>query len=199
MPPLEEALAGEQALERDGRTLFITAARLADEGGVVWTIRDATERVRLEQLKSEFVATASHELRSPLTSIKGFVELLAATGDKLDDRQREFLEIIELSTNRLVDLVNDLLDVARVEAGRVEIHRRPTDMADAVREVATLLRPRIDEKAQRLVLDVPPDMPLAMADPARIRQIITNLLTNAHLYTENGGAITVSLRDSPTR
>jgi len=194
LPPLHDALADEQTLERDGRTLLVTAARLGEEGGIVWTLRDATERVRLERLKSEFVATASHELRSPLTSIKGFVELLAATGDRLDDRQREFVDIIELSTNRLVDLVNDLLDVARVEAGRVEIHRRPTDMADAVREVATLIRPRVDEKGQRLELDIADDLPLAMADPSRVRQILTNLVTNAHLYTGQGGTIGIALR-----
>jgi signal transduction histidine kinase/HAMP domain-containing protein/ActR/RegA family two-component response regulator len=193
---LSEALADEQTLERDGRTLLITAAKLGDDGGVVWTVRDGTERVRLERLKSEFVATASHELRSPLTSIKGFVELLAASSDPLTDRQREFIQIVELSTNRLVDLVNDLLDVARVEAGRVEIHRRPTDMSEAVREVAMLIRPRIDEKAQRLELELPADLPLALADPSRIRQILTNLVTNAHLYTESGGTLSVSLRSS---
>lgn len=194
---LTRALEGEETLERDGRTLLVTAARIGEEGAVVWTVRDATERVRLERLKSEFVATASHELRSPLTSIKGFVELLAATGDSLSERQREFVEIIELSTNRLVDLVNDLLDVARVEAGRVEIHRRPADMAEAVREVAMLIRPRIDEKAQTLQLELPDDLPLALADPSRVRQILTNLLTNAHLYTDSGGTLTVSLRASP--
>lgn len=193
---LEDALAGEQTLESDGRTLLVTAARLGDDGAIVWTVRDATERVRLERLKSEFVATASHELRSPLTSIKGFVELLGGTRDQLDDRQREFVDIIELSTNRLVDLVNDLLDVARVEAGRVEIHRRPTDMAEMVREVAMLIRPRIDEKAQRLALDVPDDLPPAFADPSRVRQILTNLITNAHLYTDSGGTISVALRAS---
>ena len=92
-------------------------------GGAVWTIRDISERARLERLKSEFVATASHELRSPLTSIKGFVELLSRS-DGLDAKQREFVDVILLSTNRLVDLVNDLLDVARIEAGQFEIHRR---------------------------------------------------------------------------
>jgi len=193
---LEDALAGEQTLERHGRTLLVTAARLGDAGDVVWTVRDATERVRLERLKSEFVATASHELRSPLTSIKGFVELLAATSDQLSERQREFVEIIELSTNRLVDLVDDLLDVARVEAGRVEIHRRPTDMAETVREVAMLIRPRIDDKAQLLAVDVPDDLPPALADPSRMRQILTNLITNAHLYTQSGGTISVALRAS---
>ena len=197
LPPAGEALAGEQTLESGGRTLLVTAAMLGEGGGTVWTVRDATERVRLERLKSEFVATASHELRSPLTSIKGFVELLDATSDELTDRQREFLDIIQLSTNRLVDLVNDLLDVARVEAGRVEIHRRPTDIAEAVREVAALLRPRIDEKAQRLTIEGGGDLPLALADPSRVRQILTNLLTNAHLYTADGGAIAIALTATP--
>lgn len=198
LPGLEEALDAEVEVDDDGRTLAVSAARMGAElrDGVVFTVRDTTERVRLERAKSEFVATASHELRSPLTSIKGFVELLAGTSDQLSERQREFVGIIELSTNRLVDLVNDLLDVARVEAGRVEIHRRPTDMAETVREVATLIRPRIDEKAQRLTFDVPDDLPLAFADPSRVRQILTNLITNAHLYTDTGGTISVALRAS---
>ena len=198
LPPLEEALEGEVTVERDGRTLDVTAARLGgDESeGVVWTVRDRTERARLEQLKSEFVSTASHELRSPLTSIKGFVELLAHRSD-LSGQQREYIDIIMLSTNRVVDLVNDLLDVARVEAGRMEIHRRPTDLADVVGEVTTLMGPRIAEKHQSLAVDVPADLPRALADPGRIRQILTNLLTNAHLYTPEGGELGVVLDSTP--
>jgi signal transduction histidine kinase/HAMP domain-containing protein len=193
LPPTEDALGREVTLEHDGRTLVLTAAQLAGDAGVAWTVRDATERARLERLKSEFVATASHELRSPLTSIKGFIELLAADMT-LSDRQQEFVNIVAVSTNRLVDLVNDLLDVARVEAGRAEVHRRPTDLREIVREVATLMHPRIDDKQQRLDLDLPDELPLALADPARIRQVLTNLLTNAHLYTEKGGRLTVAAR-----
>jgi CheY-like chemotaxis protein/anti-sigma regulatory factor (Ser/Thr protein kinase) len=154
-------------------------------------VRDNTERVRLERAKSEFVATASHELRSPLTSIKGFVELLGST--QITDRQREFIDIILLSTNRLVDLVNDLLDVARVEAGQLEIQRRPIAVAEAVREVAALMRPRFDDRQQQLLVDIAPALPVAWADPARVRQIVTNLLTNAHLYTGDGGRVTISV------
>jgi signal transduction histidine kinase/CheY-like chemotaxis protein len=193
LPEVDEALAGEVSLEHDGRTLVVTAARLAGDAGVAWTVRDATERARLERLKSEFVATASHELRSPLTSIKGFIELLAAD-TSLSERHAEFVNIISLSTNRLVDLVNDLLDVARVESGRVEVHRRPTDLCDIVREVVALMRPRIDEKAQRLEVDLPDDLPHALADPGRMRQILGNLLTNAHLYTAAGGTISIGVR-----
>ena len=193
LPAVDEAVGVEVLLEHDGRTLAVTAARLEeghDGGGVVWTLRDATERARLERLKSEFVATASHELRSPLTSIKGFVELLRA-GEGLDERQREFLDIVLVSTNRLVDLVNDLLDVARLEAGRVEVHRRPVDVAEVLDDVVTLLRGRIQTKDQHVDVEVAPDTPRVLADATRLRQMLTNLVTNAHLYTDEGGTLTL--------
>ncbi len=191
LPPLEDLLRREIDIEHGGRVLSVTAARMGDrlEDGVVFTIRDTTERARLERAKTEFVATASHELRSPLTSIKGFVELLGQT--ELNPRQREFVDVILLSTNRLVDLVNDLLDVARVEAGQLEIQRRPISVAEAVREVAALMAPQFADRDQELVVDIAPALPVALADPARVRQIVTNLVTNAHLYTGEGGKVTV--------
>ena len=172
----------------------MTAARLEhDDAGVVWTVRDMTERTRLERAKSEFVAMASHELRSPLTSIKGFVELLERSPENMSDRQREFVDIILRSTDRLVDLVNDLLDVAQIEADRVELNRRPIDVGEAVREVTELMGPRIQEKHQQLGVYVAPTLPLALADPGRVRQIVANLVTNAHLYTPEGGRIHVGV------
>jgi signal transduction histidine kinase len=190
LPPLESALRGETLVEHRGRALAVTAAKLgSDAHGVVWTVRDTSERARLERAKSEFVATASHELRSPLTSIKGFVELLKRSPENMSERQREFVDIILRSTDRLVDLVNDLLDVARIEADRVEINRRPIDVGEAIREVAELMGPRIAEKHQTLGLYIAPTLPLAHADPGRVRQIVANLLTNAHLYTAEGGKI----------
>jgi signal transduction histidine kinase/DNA-binding NarL/FixJ family response regulator len=195
LPDLQDALAGEVMREQDERTLSITAARLGerDDQGVVWTIRDVTERARLEQTKSDFVATASHELRSPLTSIKGFVELLSRSND-LPEREREFVDVILQSTDRLVDLVNDLLDVARLEAGKMEVHPRLFEIGEILREVATLMGPRLAAKDQRLDLHVPPGLPRALADPARVRQIVSNLVSNAHLYTDAGGRLSVSAR-----
>ena len=130
LPALDAALAGEVTVDQDGVAIAVTAARLAGpEGGVVWTLRDITERARLEQAKSDFVATASHELRSPLTSIKGFIELLQSTeSSNLTPRQLEFIHIALQSTDRLVDLVNDLLDVARIESGQFEISPRSCDL-----------------------------------------------------------------------
>jgi CheY-like chemotaxis protein/two-component sensor histidine kinase len=152
-----------------------------------------SERARLERAKSEFVATASHELRSPLTSIKGFVELLEHSSDGMSERQREFIEIILKSTDRLVELVNDLLDVARIEADHVEMNRRPIDVGEVVQEVVELITPRMDSKRQRLTSYASPTLPPALADPGRVRQIVANLLTNAHLYTPEGGTVHVGV------
>jgi len=194
LPPLLAALEKETVIDHGGRILAVTAAMLGGETeGVVWTVRDVTERARLERAKSEFVATVSHELRSPLTSIKGFVELLARSPEGMSARQTEFVDIILRSTDRLVELVNDLLDVARIEADQVEINRRPVDVGEAVREIAELMGPRIAHKGQHLDLYVAPKLPLALADPGRIRQLIANLVTNAHLYTGEGGRIHVGV------
>jgi signal transduction histidine kinase/CheY-like chemotaxis protein len=194
LPDLDAALAKETLIEHHGRTLAVTAARLGSEDhGVVWTVRDMSERARLERAKSEFVATASHELRSPLTSIKGFVELLERSSEGMSERQREFIEIILKSTDRLVELVNDLLDVARIEADHVEINRRPIDVGEIVHEVVELIAPRTESKHQRLTSYVAPTLPPALADPGRVRQIVANLLTNAHLYTPEGGTIHVGV------
>jgi signal transduction histidine kinase/CheY-like chemotaxis protein/HAMP domain-containing protein len=194
LPALDAALSGEAFVEHQGRTLAVTAARLGggeSDEGVVWTVRDTTERAKLERAKSEFVATASHELRSPLTSIKGFIELLNRSPENMSERQREFVEIILKSTDRLTELVSHLLDVARIEADHVEIDRRPVDAGEAAREVAELMGPRIEEKHQRLSVYVAPAAGLVLADPSRLRQIVANLITNAHLYTGEGGNIHV--------
>ncbi|MGZ4190878.1 MAG: ATP-binding protein [Solirubrobacteraceae bacterium] len=195
LPALGAALEREVVIDHAGRILAVTAAPLGDDAtsGIVWTVRDVTERARLERAKSDFVATASHELRSPLTSIKGFVELLERSPDAMSGRQLEFLDIIKRSTERLVELVNDLLDVARLEADHVEINARPIDVGEAVQELAELMGPRVAAKGQTLETYIAPTLPLAMADPERIRQVIGNLVTNAHLYTPEGGRIHVGV------
>jgi signal transduction histidine kinase/ActR/RegA family two-component response regulator len=194
LPVLEDALAAEVVVEHDGRTLAVTAVPLGlgGDSGTVWTVRDVSERARLDRLKSEFVATASHELRSPLTSIKGFAELLARSGG-LNEREHQFAEMILLSADRMVELANDLLDVASVEAGQIQLRRRPLELGEAVEEVAALMRPRFAKSGQRLEIHIAPGVPRVLADAARVRQILTNLLTNAHLYTGEGGRVVVEV------
>ena len=111
----------------------------------------------------------------------------------MSERQREFVDIILKSTDRLVELVNDLLDVARIEADHVEINRRPIDVGEVVHDVVELMEPRVVAKDQHLSAYVAPTLPPALADPGRVRQIVANLLTNAHLYTPEGGSLHVGV------
>lgn len=193
LPTLRQALTSEVEIEHQGRTLSIVAAELADGAGTVWTARDDSERARLDRLRSEFVATASHELRSPLTSVRGFVELLAGS-DGLPERERGWAARALRGAGRLGDLVEDLLEVAALEAGGIALRRRPTDLAGVVTEVVETLEERVRDKGQTIAVHVDPETPVAFIDGARLRQIVTNLITNAHLYGGDGGRIDVRLR-----
>ena len=145
------------------------------------------------RLKTEFVSMVSHELRTPLTSIQGFAELLLEGGE-IAGEARESLTIVKKNADRLLGLINDLLDVARMEAGRIELHRTSLDLAHLIREVAGSLRPLIEAKRQRLRLDLGDALPAVWADANRVTQILTNLISNAHRYTPVEGGITVAAR-----
>lgn len=195
LPADAAALAGEVELEVAGRTLAVTAARLGGElGGDVYVLRDISERARLARLKGEFVATASHELRSPLTSVKGYLELVA-DAEGLTEDEREFLDVAVQNTDRLADLVEDLLDAATIDSGQLRLKRRTVDLGAVADEVAVLLAPRLDAKGQTLVVERSDGARPAFADPGRVRQILLNLTTNAHLYTGEGGRITLQVGD----
>ncbi|MHB8767323.1 MAG: sensor histidine kinase, partial [Deferrisomatales bacterium] len=158
--------------------------------------RLAEERLReLDRLKSEFVSLVSHELKTPLTSIGGYVDLLL-DGDAgpLTDEQRDFLEVVHRNARRLTALIEDLLDVSRIEAGRVELRLAPADLGALARGVAESLGPALDAKGQTLALDLPPDLPSAVADADRLTQVLTNLVSNAHKYTPEGGSVRVAAR-----
>lgn len=149
---------------------------------------------RLDEIKSQFVSVAAHELRTPLTSISGYVEILLDEefGPLIDD-QREALEIVQRSARRLLAITDNLLDVTRIEAGRIELVLQPTDLPALVETVAAELGPQLEVKAQRLTLRAPPGLPPALCDETRAAQIINNLLSNASKYTPQGGLITVSM------
>src|SRR5215472_9717505 len=163
--------------------------------GRLHAFRDVTKEREAERIKDEFVSLVSHELRTPLTSIKGYVDLLI-DGDagEVTEEQKEFLEIVKNNSDRLVMLVNDLLDVSRIEAGRINLRLQPVDLAGSIGEVATSLRPLMEQKGQSLKLELPEDLPNVMADRDRVTQIVTNLLSNAHKYTLEGGAVTVRVQ-----
>jgi PAS domain S-box-containing protein len=166
--------------------------------GTVSIFRDITHQVEVDRLKSEFVATVSHELRTPMTSIKGYVEiLLMGAAGSMSPQQVHFLEIVRSNTERLAVLVNDLLDVSRIEAGRVTLSLQALDLRELAEDVITTLSRRMqeEERPMKIELDIPPDLPRVHGDLERVRQIIDNLLENAYQYTEIGG--TINLRMHP--
>src|SRR5215813_445260 len=145
------------------------------------------------RLKSEFVSMVSHELRTPLTSIQGYAELMVED-EQITEEQRESLTLVKKSADRLLGLINDLLDLSRIEAGRVDLHRTSLDVARLISEVARSLRPLIEAKRQQLKLDLGDALPAVWADANRVTQILTNLISNAHKYTLVDGSITVAAR-----
>lgn len=154
----------------------------------------AREREQLDRLKDEFVLTASHELRSPLTSVQGFAELLMLEKDSLTPRQVETVEIILDNCRHLVRLLNDLLDLARSDAGRLAVKLRPTELPPLIDEVVRTLRAQTEGSAQTLNEEIEPGIPPISAEPDRIRQILVNLVTNAHEYSPEGATIGVTAR-----
>lgn len=154
--------------------------------------RRAGERDQLETMKDEFVLTASHELRSPLTSVQGFAELLMLERDKLSAKQAETVEIILDNTRHLVRLLNDLLDLARSDAGRLTIKPTATDVASLVEDPVRTMISQTQAKDQVLTQAIAPDLPPVSADRDRIRQVLVNLLTNAHEYCPAGASIHVT-------
>ncbi|HET7417819.1 MAG TPA: HAMP domain-containing sensor histidine kinase [Solirubrobacterales bacterium] len=151
-------------------------------------------RDELDRLKDEFVLTASHELRSPLTSVQGFAELLMLDKDSLTPGQRETVEIILDNCRHLVRLLNDLLDLARSDAGRLSIRPQPTEVAPLVEDVVRTMRAQTEATSQTLLEQIQPGLPLIEVEPDRIRQILVNLVTNAHEYSPEGATIGVAAR-----
>lgn len=156
---------------------------------------EAARAHELTQLKSEFVTLVAHELRSPLTTITGYVELLLEEhGGTATEVQRESLQIVQRNGEQLLALIEDLLDISRMEASRLELKHTTLDLARLVREVASSLRPQIEAKGQGLTLELAEALPAVSGDADRVTQILTNLLSNAHKYTASGGSVTITAR-----
>lgn len=145
------------------------------------------------KLKSEFLANVSHELRTPLTSIIGFADLLrdAASSDSGIDKARfaRYAHNILTSGRGLLDIINDLLDLAKIEAGRIELHRSRFSVRDVAEALYDLTRPLFDKKNIVLDMELSDDLPMMNSDPGKLRQILYNLLSNASKYTPEGGQV----------
>jgi two-component system cell cycle sensor histidine kinase PleC len=146
--------------------------------------------------KTAFLANMSHELRTPLNAILGFSDIIAmqSLGPGAMARYSEYAGDIHASGAHLLSLINDLLDIAKIEAGKMEIDPRPLDAAAALREIERLMMPRVRARGQTAAYRVPPDLPLVVADERAFRQIALNLISNAVKFTPEGGRIDIACR-----
>jgi signal transduction histidine kinase len=150
------------------------------------------EAVAANKSKSEFVSVVSHELKLPMTSIKGYSDLMlsGATG-ALNENQSNFLTTIRNNVNRMATLVSDLTDISRIESGNLRIEPRSVPVWDVIDEVVNLTRTQVEQKKQKITLDIPEGLPKVWCDRNRLAQVLTNLISNANKYTPEGGALTV--------
>jgi signal transduction histidine kinase len=160
--------------------------------GRIWTLREVTADRELDRMRDAFVATVSHELRTPLTSISGFLEMMQEEEHGLGESGKHYLEVIRRSTNRLHALVEDLLLIAQIEAKRVELQFAPVDFAELTSRAVEAMRPTAVDKgvALEVVADHPP---MVRGDRNRLTQVLDNLVSNAVKFTNDGGAVTVTV------
>lgn len=179
--------------------LFTPVVGLAGESvGAVAILHDITQEIEAIEARTQFVSAVAHELRAPLGAIQGYGDLLLVeAAGPLSPAQRNYLEVIRRGVEQMAALIQELLDLCRLESGRAQIEPVPASLRSAAQEVLSLLQPRIQQKALTVSLELPEDLPLVQADPQRLDQILMNLLANAIDYTPPGGQIRLRARRVP--
>lgn len=211
--PLEDVIehpAVRELFQKQGRTGRSRLAEIALDGGKQWlhaqltvidgvgkiaVMQDITHLKELDRIKSEFVTSVSHDLRSPLTAILGYIELLARVGP-LNEKQEVFANNIRTSVQSITALITDLLELGKIEAG-FDQDREPTDLAQLIRDAVETLRLQWEGKHQQVQITLPEDIPVFLGNPLRLRQLINNLVENAVKYTPAGGRVTVEMETTP--
>jgi len=210
---IRRALRGEEGLRSDitlgivqHRSFSATATPVQSlEGaaagdkpsGAVVVLHDVTELRRLERVRHDFVANVSHEFKTPLTAIQGFAETLLSGALEDPRNNRRFLEIIRDHATRLAVLTDDLLKLARIEAGKLEVQFGPVQLAEVIERCAETAQLKANRKQIALEIEVPPNLPAVHGDASLLRDVVQNLLDNAIQYTPEGGRVRVSATAGP--
>ena len=181
---LSHLQASENELKRINKSLDTKLAQLAERNVALF---------EANKIKSQFLSNVSHELRTPLSSIIGFAELLREAASAEGGRKHRYAENIMSSGRMLLGLINDLLDLAKIEAGKLDLHLTSVDMPEMARNLIDFMRPLADKKSLQLTSEIPDNIPTITSDSGRIQQILYNLLSNAVKFTPEGGLIELKL------
>ena len=198
---LNKTVPSEVTVERNGenRVLRIVASPFLDEIGVtlgtVYVFDDITHEKEVDRMKSDLISLVNHELRTPLTSIIGFVSfILEGKAGPINEKQRSSLTRVQRQAKRLTSLISDLLDVSRIESGRIHMKREPISLLAIAKQRIEEILPQADAKSIQLELIASEPIPTVMGDEERMGQVFTNLISNAIKFTPENGEITVKLK-----
>jgi two-component system phosphate regulon sensor histidine kinase PhoR len=182
------------------RRLLVHAARLSGEPrALVLVLFDVTEMRRLETVRRDFVANVSHELRTPVASVRSAAETLRMALDNDPKAATQFLDIIERNGRRLGELINDLLDLSRIEAREFRLKAEPSHLQRLCEKAALTFAGRAATRSMQVSVDIPKDFPLALVDPIAFERILTNLIDNALKYCSEGARIRVTAAEAGNR
>ncbi len=199
-PAIDGSQVREVRLEEpEHRIMDVRTDPVLDENGgylgYVATLHDVTAEREVGQMKNEFVSTVSHELRTPLTSIKGYIDLiLDGEAGEINEIQREFLSIVKQNSDRLVELINDMLDISRIESGRIHLKIQPLDICDLIAGAVDTFQAVSDQSGHKLLPKAPADLPKVAGDRDRVGQVLMNFISNAIKYSPEGGSVTVKAK-----
>lgn len=184
-----------EEIELDTKTLLSSATFLKHKEDITIVFHDITEIKKLEKIKTDFVINVSHELRTPLTSIKGFLETIE-TGT-LDEENRHYVEIIKRNTDRLINIINDLLSLSELEEKSAKFQLETTNLNDIIKQALVIFEQQIQLKGFSIHLSIDPELPPVQGDPFKLEQVFINLIDNALKYMEKGSiTISTTVQDS---
>ncbi len=189
---------GEKELKVGKKKLRVSLSPFLDQAwefaGVVMSIRDVTHEEAVDRMKTEFISTVSHELKTPLTSMKGSLQLILGRGEGVSETERELIRVCHRNTDRLIRLINDILDVSKIESGRADLTLKPQSTYRLVSYSLEEISGFAHEQGVSLVNDVDPEIVPVLGDHDRLIQVLTNLLSNAVKFSPPGKTVTVTAR-----
>lgn len=202
---VDRILKGKQHLATEEITVNIPEEKILRVNGVpimrnnrlegaILVFHDITQLRRLEQIRQDFVANVSHELRTPISSIKGYAETLLEGALKDKDNAKEFISIIYQDSNRLANLINDLLDLSKIESGKMKMSLVSLDTVSVIKRAVTVIENQARAKSIALKINLAQGLPKIKADETRFSQVMINLLDNAIKYSSEGGSATISAK-----